>query len=1134
VAAIGKRAHLLGLKNSPFEMTENGVFWYAHNYMSNGFAPENNVRLNSADTNNANAEKRLSWHLGQSVGGWRAGATTSLNGDGTWQKVVMYGPCTDLYGPPNPPAVVGATTMTAQCKADGAFDKAAGCLPVNCGPAPVELGATRDDGDIKFGTDKKYTCESGFSIGGAKDGASTFEVGCESNGEFSIPSPDMICVNIDDCVGHTCGAHGYCYDLINDYGCKCDDGFEENEVDGEKICGNIDDCGGHSCGQGNCIDLVGDYMCECDTGYSQEFVDGGEKTCLPVRCADTPPSPAHASLIGGGSAGQPVRYPNTLTYKCNDDYSLDGTGSFNSKRFSVTCSINGAMEALSSCQKIRCGNPPQTMNAYLTSPNMYATVYAGDTASYNCATGHKIGGNGAGASSFNVKCKGSGYFTPVSSCEPVVCGSAPGQNYANVNWYGAITYGMTITYSCYGGFSINQVSGGPTTFRKTCQANGQFSGAHNFIQIDTAAEGADNEQDLKNVENTTTQETKNLSFLQASADTEMEGEVDGDEDFDSWDDDEEDIAEDDLSLLQEESTSGKSGEKDAATWGRRRRDRRRRTRRRRCTTPTSTSTGYFGCHPHFNPPPCVQDVAWNWDWLNPFKPGGWDWFALMQKGEDSQAHGALKIIKYGTLHAKKRQEAELIIGDTISFSCPPGHTITGDPNGARGAVLLVTANGIVDQVTGGAAPEGCEPVTFTVIGQVTSSRTGLPVAGVKVTIGDLESTTSEAGIYDIEGVMEGATELSFDKEGFYTDSLDVNVVGNTEIGGVADKTIMPKLTEDEWAFELTWDTDDDLDVEATWADKRVYFGEQTATGAGITVKFLKDAPKKGPETVLASNVGSCTLDPEAYHCHLEMKVKSDSNMESSGAKAVLWNGLTEVGEFKISDCLTDVTESGTWWHVFTLNTKTNTLVWTCNGIAGAASLLQETAMSIPVKHSANDVHARRHAIDYTSYVGPFPGRFFRHSIKRSKNRTSAVGQKFLPVPSPSKKAASLANVKTVHKPSKRNSTSAVVSRQAPKATVVRPSNVISNASPADDPNWRIIKGKVVYEAHKPLHPATSASTDAKQHLSKTQRSAFGASLISSSTSADVSLKVEPSEVDVRPRTTHTDTKTISRHIASEK
>jgi hypothetical protein len=1021
--------------------------------------------------------------------------------------------------------------MTVQCKADGDFDKAAGCLPVNCGPAPVELGATRDDGDIKFGTNKEYTCESGFSIGGAKDGGSTFEVGCQSNGEFSIPSPDMVCVNIDDCVGHTCGAHGYCYDLINDYGCKCEDGFEEQEVDGEKICGNIDDCGGHSCGMGNCIDLIGDYMCECDTGYAQEFVDG-EKTCLAVRCADTPPSPANVALIGGGSAGQPVRYPTTLTYKCHDDYSLDGTGSPNSKRFSVTCGINGALEAMSACQKIICGNPPSATNAYLTSPNsVYATIHASETASYRCSTGHKIGGSGNGASTFNVKCKRSGSFTPVSSCEPVVCGSAPGQNWATANWYGAVTYGMTVTYSCYSGFSINQVPGGPTTFRKTCQDNGHFSGAHNFIQIDTAAEDTDSEQELKNGENTTTQETKNLSFLQASEkteDAEMDGEVDGDVDFDSWDDDEEDIAEDDLALLQEESASGKSGEKDAATWGRRRRDRRRRTRRRRCTTPTSTTTGYFGCHPHFNPPPCVQDVAWNWDWLNPFKPGGWDWFALMQKGADSQAHGSLKMIKYGKLSAKKREESELLVGDTISFSCPAGHTITGDPNGARGAVLLVTENGIVDLNTGGAPPTECEPVTFTIIGKVTNSRNDMPVAGVEVSVGDLKSTTSEAGIYDIEGVMEGAQQLSFDKEGFYTDSLDINVVGNTEIGGVADKTIMPKLSDDEWAFELKWDTDDDLDLEATWADKRVYFGETTATGAGMTVKFLKDAPKKGPETLLMSNVGTCTFDPTSYYCHLEMKVRSDKTMKGSGATASLWKGQTEVGQFKISDCLPDVTEEGKYWHVFTLNSKTNALIWTCNNVAGAASLLQEAAMSIPGKHSAFDLRPRKKEIDYTSYVGPFPGRFFRHSIKKHKNRTSLVAKKFLPVPSPSKKAASLANVKTAYTSSKRSKSprSPVSSQtiQASKSVVDQASNLISSTLTHSDPNWRIIKGKVVYEPENPLHAESSPVTDVTHHHSTTHGES--ASLVSTTTHADVSLKVEPSELDIRPRT-------ISRHTTSE-
>merc|ERR1719191_1316986 len=895
LAGMGKRTRLLALKNWPYATTENGFYWYMKPTQSAGLAAHmSGVALNSADILNNQCERRLSWHMGQNVGGYRAGCTKSLNGDGTWRKVVMYGPCTDLYagnqewhlappgahecdaGSPAPEAhcqqIVkefasdigktpgrglqigagggcmdggwgqvplgcsaqsggdwaghfkksgglgagcihsayqlvcsgpsshqGESTFPATCQADGTFDKPAGCKPVVCGPAPILEGASRPDGEITFAADVEYTCDDGFTIGGHKGGDTKHTVGCHASGEFDMPPPSLVCVNVDDCAGHTCGPHGTCVDKINDYECDCKDGYEENEVDGEKVCGNIDDCGGHSCGMGNCIDLVGDYMCECPIGYAQEIV-GEEKTCMPVRCVDSPPALSNGQKISGGDGV--VRYPSTLTYKCNDDYTTDGSPSHNKKRFSVSCAINGALEPMSACQKIMCGNPPQTANANLQSPGRYAVVYAGEKARYNCATGHKIGGSGNGASSFDVKCKRNGHFTPVMSCEPVVCGSPPGQNYASPNIYGSVKYGMNLVYTCSGGFTVNQAHGGPTTFRNHCQSNGHFSGAVAFIETRTEEEGVDD----ADVNNNPLQETRNLSFLQASEKTEETDVEDADENFDGWDEDGEGIEDDekDVSLLEEDSTRGKSGDK--VSWGRRRRDRRRRTRRRRCTTPTSTTTGYYGCHPIFNPPPCVQNVAWNWDWLNPFKPGGWDWFAFMQNGKDFKAHlGTLKMIKFGKIQTKTRDEGQLIVGDVVSFSCLAGQTITGEPNGPRGAVGEVQVDGsIIDKANGGALPDGCLVIKFTVIGKVTNMRNGMPIEGVKVTVGDLESTTSAAGIYDIEGVPEGRAELTFVKPGFLSpEGLAINMAANTEIGGIADfNMINSPLSDDEWVVEV--------------------------------------------------------------------------------------------------------------------------------------------------------------------------------------------------------------------------------------------------------------------------------------------------------------------------------------------
>merc|ERR1719218_574089 len=82
VAAFGRRKVIENKKR----VWENGVYWYTQS-------------LNSADVmSNNDPTKRLSWHLhtNMKVGGYRSGKTTGLNRDGTWRKVVMYGPCSGV------------------------------------------------------------------------------------------------------------------------------------------------------------------------------------------------------------------------------------------------------------------------------------------------------------------------------------------------------------------------------------------------------------------------------------------------------------------------------------------------------------------------------------------------------------------------------------------------------------------------------------------------------------------------------------------------------------------------------------------------------------------------------------------------------------------------------------------------------------------------------------------------------------------------------------------------------------------------------------------------------------------------------------------------------------------------------
>lgn len=68
-----------------------GVYWYNMDGKSLGFAPSSTVELNSADIYDGSDPYRLSWHKndgGDITAGWRAGATTGLNSDGVWTRVI--------------------------------------------------------------------------------------------------------------------------------------------------------------------------------------------------------------------------------------------------------------------------------------------------------------------------------------------------------------------------------------------------------------------------------------------------------------------------------------------------------------------------------------------------------------------------------------------------------------------------------------------------------------------------------------------------------------------------------------------------------------------------------------------------------------------------------------------------------------------------------------------------------------------------------------------------------------------------------------------------------------------------------------------------------------------------------------
>jgi hypothetical protein len=72
--------------NKPVQFGD--VFWYNTAKNSFGFSPTKIITQGSADTNDKSSALRLSWHVDERSGGYRAGAATELNGNTIWRKLI--------------------------------------------------------------------------------------------------------------------------------------------------------------------------------------------------------------------------------------------------------------------------------------------------------------------------------------------------------------------------------------------------------------------------------------------------------------------------------------------------------------------------------------------------------------------------------------------------------------------------------------------------------------------------------------------------------------------------------------------------------------------------------------------------------------------------------------------------------------------------------------------------------------------------------------------------------------------------------------------------------------------------------------------------------------------------------------
>jgi hypothetical protein len=372
--------------------------------------------------------------------------------------------------------LMGANKFHMSCGADGSLvgDLETECIPVSCMVIDVMNAAPASADPIPFPAEVSYTCREGFAMEVvpsdaeliSPEGTTTeFALTCQASGELS---PPPACKNIDDCHGHSCGAHGTCVDEIGDYTCDCLAGFELNVKDsGEKVCGNIDDCKDHQCGEyGVCIDFTGGYTCQCVEGYELKELEGDHKTCSAVPCGTLEPL---EHVLEAASVS--LSFPETHLFVCEKGFSTDGTLAPESREFTVACGPTGELSPPSACHPVVCGVVPAVTFAKTEVDPLEAQVYEAKI-DYACEDGYSLSGTAAGETTFSLDCTADGLFTEHLGCMPKSCGMPPEVAMASTG--GEVIYPGVAVYECASGFSLDGTPGNGV-LEIACQTDGTFA-----------------------------------------------------------------------------------------------------------------------------------------------------------------------------------------------------------------------------------------------------------------------------------------------------------------------------------------------------------------------------------------------------------------------------------------------------------------------------------------------------------------------------------------------------------------------------------------------------------------------------------------------------------------------------------
>ncbi|KAI8498131.1 hypothetical protein Bbelb_240750 [Branchiostoma belcheri] len=472
-------------------------------------------------------------------------AATTCQADGTWSNPVPT--CTPVQCPVLTAPANGAVSPTgavfypssvsftcnpgyqligfaaATCQPDGTWSNLAPtCTPIQCPTrtAPAN-GAVSPTGAVSYPNGVTFTCNPGYVLNGAA--AAT----CQADGTWSDIVPT--CTE-NQCPTLTVPTNGALSTTLTSYQTVvtfiCHTGYVLNgdsnttcQADGTWSnpvptctpvqCPILTDPTNGMLRPTGVISYPNSVSFTCNTGYqligfaaATCQADGtwsnSVPTCTPIQCP-TLPTPTNGAVSPTGV----IAYPNSVSFKCNTGYQLNGFAA-------ATCQADGTWSnPVPTCTAVQCPTLIAPTNGAV-SPTGAVSYPNGVT--FTCNTGYVLNGaaaatcqadgtwsnpvptctpNGALSTTvasyqtvvsficntgyvrngfLNTTCQADGTWTnPVPTCTPVQCPNLIAPTNGAVSPTGAIYYPSSVTFTCYTGYRLRGFSAA------TCQADGTWS-----------------------------------------------------------------------------------------------------------------------------------------------------------------------------------------------------------------------------------------------------------------------------------------------------------------------------------------------------------------------------------------------------------------------------------------------------------------------------------------------------------------------------------------------------------------------------------------------------------------------------------------------------------------------------------